>query len=326
VAEHVFTHDELLRLLDRLDLPGILHRFLADPTATAPAAEALAASLPKLLATVEDGRARKTLGRVVPRLLGGAGTGRIVGQALRKLMEGGRHQEVFGFILAQLRATLAEKEASLRTAIEARVREQGGALVGWALGAQIARRVLSQVNGELDRMSGDGSELRDAFDEWMRREIVRIEEEPARAAEIGRAMRRVLAHPSIQGWLWDAWGRLRAAWARDAARPDGRTVPLIEAALANLGALLESDPGVRARVQAAAQAIVPRLLPAAQVQLADFIAEAVAHWDTRTVVERLELRVGPDLQYVRINGTLVGFLVGGLLYALLRLMIGPAAL
>jgi uncharacterized membrane-anchored protein YjiN (DUF445 family) len=44
----------------------------------------------------------------------------------------------------------------------------------------------------------------------------------------------------------------------------------------------------------------------------------VANWDTDTIVDRLELRVGKDLQYVRVNGTLVGFLVGGLLYWLLR--------
>jgi len=319
VAEHVFTQDELARALGQIDLPGILHRFLADPASTEPAAEALASMLPKMLSAVEDGSARKALARIVPRLLGGPGAGRIVARVLRKLMEGRRHQEVFGFVLAQLRSTLAEKEASISAVIEARVREQGGALVGWALGASVARRVLSQINNELDRMSDDGSELRAAFDEWMRREILHIEEDPQRAAEIGRAMRRVLAHPSIRAWLWDAWGRLRTGLEADAVRPGGRTVKLIEGALANLGGLLESDPGARARVHSGVQAILARLLPAGQVQLADFIADAVAHWDTRTVVERLELRVGPDLQYVRINGTLVGFLVGGLLYAVLRL-------
>jgi uncharacterized membrane-anchored protein YjiN (DUF445 family) len=48
----------------------------------------------------------------------------------------------------------------------------------------------------------------------------------------------------------------------------------------------------------------------------------VAGWDTATITERLELRVGKDLQYVRVNGTLVGFLVGGLLYAVLLAAFG----
>ena len=86
--------------------------------------------------------------------------------------------------------------------------------------------------------------------------------------------------------------------------------------------MLEADPAARARVHAAVEAVVASLLPAAQTRLSDFIAQVVANWDTETIVERLELRVGKDLQYVRVNGTLVGFLVGGLLYWLLRISFG----
>ena len=48
----------------------------------------------------------------------------------------------------------------------------------------------------------------------------------------------------------------------------------------------------------------------------------VANWDTATVVDRLELRIGRDLQYIRMNGTIVGFLIGGLLYAVLDTLVG----
>ena len=108
----------------------------------------------------------------------------------------------------------------------------------------------------------------------------------------------------------------------DAAKPNGRTTSFLESALGNLGVLLETDPGARARLQLAAEGIAGSLLPAAQTQLADFIAAVVANWDSDTIVERLELRVGSDLQYVRINGTVVGFLVGGVVYAVLRAIFG----
>lgn len=322
VATHVFTAEEVSGVLARLDLPGILHRFLADPASAHPAALAIAASLPGVLATVEDGRARRLVSRIVPRILGGPGAGQVVARALHGLVEGGRHQEVFGFVLGQLRDLLASKEDALRAAIEERVREQGGRLVGWALGASIARRVLTTVNAELDKMSPDGSELRAAFDEWVRREITRLEQDPARAAEVGAAIRRVVAHDTVQAWLWDVWARLRMALEADAARPTGRTVGYIEGALANLGAMLEADPAARERVHNATQAVVASLLPTAQMRLSDFIAQVVANWDTATIVERLELRVGKDLQYVRVNGTLVGFLVGGLLYWALKATFG----
>lgn len=322
VATHVFTPQEVSGVLARLDLPGILHRFLADPASSRPAAAALATALPRLLASVEDGRARRVMARIVPRMLGGVASGQVVARALHGLVEGGRHQEVFGFILAQVKALLASKEDDLRIAIEARVREQGGRLVGWALGASVARRVLAQVNAELDKMSPDGSELRAAFDEWVRREIRRMEEDPARAAEIGAAIRRVAAHETVQAWLWDVWARLRVALEADAAKPNGRTMALLEGALANIGAMLEAEPAARAGVQAAAEGVVRTLLPTAQERLPGFIAQVVASWDTNTVVERLELRVGRDLQYVRMNGTLVGFLVGGVLFAVLTAVFG----
>jgi uncharacterized membrane-anchored protein YjiN (DUF445 family) len=326
VANHVFTPAEVGGVLRRLDLPGILNRFLTDPQSARPAAEALAAMLPRLLATVEDGRARRVVARIVPRVLGGPGAGMVVARALHGLVDGGRHQEVFGFILGQMKALLTGKEATLRAAIEDRVREQGGRLVGWALGASIARRVLTTVNTELDKLNPDGSEVRAAFDEYVRREIARMETDPARAAEIGMAIRKLVAHETVQAWLWDIWGRMRVAVEADVAKPSGRTVAYLEGALANLGSMLEHDPATRERVDRGAEAVVRSLLPAAQARLSDFIAQVVANWDSATVTEKLELRVGKDLQYVRVNGTLVGFLVGGALYAVLSLVFGQTSL
>lgn len=322
VAGHVFTRGEVAQFLGQVDLPGILHRFLSDPVATRPATEALAALVPRILATIEDGRARRALGRMVPRMLGGRDAGRVIGRALRQIIKGGKHQDAFSFLLSSLKAALASREYAIHRAIETRVIEQGGLLVGWTVGAAVAQRVIAQINAELARMEPERSEMRAAFDEWVRREIVRIEQDPARAAEIGAAITRLLAHETMRGWLGDVWTRLRTAVEEDAARPDGQTIAFIAGALATLGALLESDPGARARLQVAAEAIAGTLLPAAQGQLSAFIAGVVARWDAATVTEKLELSVGPDLQYVRINGTLVGFLVGGVLYALLHAIFG----
>ena len=260
VANHVVTEREVAGVLSRLDIPAILRRFLSDPASSGPAAVALAGMLPKLLETVEDGRARRVVARIVPRLLGGPGSGRVVARALQVLVAGGRHQEVFGFVLAQVRTLLASKQDQVRHVIEERVREQGGRLVGWALGATVAERVLRSLNAELEKISPDGSELREAFDEWIKREITRIEEDPARSAEIGAAIRSVVGHETVQAWIWDVWARLRLALEADAARPTGRTVGFLETAFANLGVMLEQDPVVRARVQTAAEGIVVGLL------------------------------------------------------------------
>lgn len=325
VASHVFTGPEVSNVLARLDIPGVLHRFLSDPAFARPAAQSVAGTLPRVLGSLEDGRAQRMMAHLIPRIVGGAAAGQIVARALRGMVEGGRHQEVFGFVLTQLRDLIAEKEVTLETAIEERVREQGGRLLGWAVGAAIARRVMSVVMAELDKMSPDGSELRAAFDEWVRREIERMETDPERAREVGAALRKVVAHETVTVWAWDIWSRMRAALEADALRPDGRIVGVIEGALDSLGTTLETDPAARERVNASAARLVTTLLPAAQMQISDFIASVVGNWDAATITEKLELRVGKDLQFVRVNGTIVGFLVGGVLYAALRGAFGWAA-
>jgi uncharacterized membrane-anchored protein YjiN (DUF445 family) len=325
VANHVFTEAEMQRVMARIDLAAILHRVLADPATTRPAAEALAASLPRVLLSLEDGRARRLLLRLLPRIVSGPAAARMLARLLRTLMAGGQHQQVFGLALSQLRLVLAAKEDSLREAIQARVRAEGGALVGWLAGAAVARRILGSINQELEKVEPDDSDLRAAFEAWLLAEIDKLENDPERAATIGRAMREAMAHPTVNTWLLDVWARLKTALANDAARGDGRTVALLSGLFANLGALLEQDEGARARVNGMAERMLRGLLPRAQERLSGFIAEVVGNWDTATVVEKIELRVGRDLQFVRINGTLVGFLAGGLLYALLHAIFGRVA-
>ena len=325
VANNVFTGDEVARTLNKLDLAGIIARTLADPATARPAAQALAGMLPKLLTTVEDGRARRVITRILPRMLGGPEAGRLIARALRQLVDGGRHQEVFGYLMIQVKAMLIAREEAIRQAIQDRVREQGGRLVGWVLGATVASRALGVISAELEKMEAEQSELRAAFDEWVRREITRIEEDPARAAEIGAALRRVVAHESVRAWFWDVWSRMRIAFEADAGKPTGRTVAFLEQALGNLGTMLATDPGAHARLQATVQDLVGGLIPAGQAQIAEFVAEVVGGWDAKTITEKVELRIGPDLQYVRINGTLVGFVVGGLAYAVLRAIFGTVS-
>jgi uncharacterized membrane-anchored protein YjiN (DUF445 family) len=322
VSSHVFTEAEVRRVIGRLDLARILQKFLADPAAARPAALALAGSMPRLVASLEDGRARRFLVRLLPRIVSGPAGARLVARVLRAFVTSGRHQEVFSLAVGQLKILLAAREDRLREAIEARVRAEGGAVLGWLAGATVAKRILHAINTELEKVEPEDSELRAAFAAWLAQEIDRLETDPERAAAIGRVLREALSHPSVAAWLMDVWGRLRAALVADAARPDGRTVALLAGLFANAGKLLAEDEAARERLNRAVEGVLITLLPSAQSQLSDFIAGVVANWDAQTVAEKIELRVGRDLQYVRVNGTLVGFLAGGALFALLHWAFG----
>ncbi len=318
LARHVVTEAEVSRLLGQLDVASLLRGVLTHDEVANALARTLAGTLPRALATVEDGRARRMLNRLLPRLLGGQAAGQVVVRALRGLVEGGRHQDVFGFMLAKLRLTMIEKEGVLRRIIEEKISEKGGRLVGWALGATITSRVLTAVNAELTKMDPEGSDIRAAFDYWVREEIDKLEHDPRKLEELGQSLRDFVANETVQAWTWDIWSRLRATLEADVAKPGGYAESLIESAVHHLGDMLATDSGAAARVQRLAERAVARLMPAAQIHIAAFVGDVVASWDTRTLTDRLELRVGRDLQFVRMNGTLVGFLVGGAAFAVLR--------
>src|SRR4051812_48601573 len=160
VAGHVITGAEVSRVLGRLDVSAILSRFLRDKQAAGPAAQALAEMLPRILSSVEDGRARRTMARLVPRLVGGPGAGRVVARALRSLVAGGRHQEVLTFLLGEFRALLESQHDRLSEFIQEKVRAQGGRLIGWVLGAQVAERAIATLRTEIEKMGPEGSSIR----------------------------------------------------------------------------------------------------------------------------------------------------------------------
>ncbi|MFL1461219.1 DUF445 domain-containing protein [Roseococcus sp. DSY-14] len=326
VANHVFTEGEVARVIARLDVARIIGDFLADREASRPAAQALAAALPRLLTTLEDGRAKRLVTRLLPRMAGGPGAAPVVARALRALLAGGRHQAVLDLALDKVKEVLAERQEALREAIKDRVRESGGKVVGWLGGAYVANRVLEAINAELAKMEPGDSSVRQAIEEWLHAEIGRLETDPERAAALGRAIRDALSHPAVAEWLGDVWNRLRATLAADAARPDGRTAAILESALANAGSFLAEDQAARQKLNAAVERTLNTLLPSAQARLADFIAGVVASWDTAEVTEKIELRVGKDLQYVRMNGTVVGFLAGGVLFLLIHALTGGRVL
>jgi uncharacterized membrane-anchored protein YjiN (DUF445 family) len=324
MTTHFFTEREIAAALDRLDLARAVGAWLATPENARTAGRGIARFLPPLMNSFEDGRAVRLIGRLAPRI--GAGLApKLLAGGLRALVDGGRHHALLDFLLATSRGLLHDKEAALKAEIAARVKDQVGSVAGWALAPFIARRVLGAAEAELDRMGLSDSDLRAAFDAWVRREISRIEDDPARAAEIGAAVRNALGHDVVRQWAADVWARLRAGLAADADKEFGRVAEVAAGAIANLGTMLQGDPAMAARLNQAVGRTLAALIPELRGRIEETVQRVAAGWSGAELAERLELTVGRDLQWVRINGTIVGALVGALLWAALTAAFGSAA-
>ena len=129
----------------------------------------------------------------------------------------------------------------------------------------------------------------------------------------------LLANKSVGLWLDTLWQKGRAALIKAARNPDAAMAGKLGEILQSMGASLEHDPQMRRAINQFARRAVAGMAASYGSSIVKLVSETVRGWDARTVTARLEGAVGRDLQYIRINGTLVGGLVGLVLHALDRL-------
>ena len=129
----------------------------------------------------------------------------------------------------------------------------------------------------------------------------------------------LVANKSVGLWLDTLWQKGRAAIIAAARNPDTAMAGKLGEVLKSMGQSLEHDPKMRGAINQFARRAVAGMAASYGSSIVKLVSETVRGWDARTVTDRLESAVGRDLQYIRINGTLVGGLVGLVLHFLDRL-------
>ncbi|WP_256888012.1 DUF445 domain-containing protein [Acidomonas methanolica] len=322
VAGQFFTEDDVTRAIARVGVPDMLAEALRNPENRAALIATVQRALPPIVVLMESGRATCAIRKALPVLLQGEDAARLVARSLRALVDSELHQEVLTFLLARIKHGIHAREPLLRQFIEDRVREQGGRVLGWAIGAGVASRVLTALNMELERIDPSDSSLREGFTNWARQEIDRIEDQPSYRSRLVEAVSGVFTHASLQAWLGELWLRVRDLLIADLGEPQGWSAAVIDAAIEGLAEEFATDETMRRRIEQGTQIAALRLLPTVREMLSHYIAAVVDRWDEVELADRLEQRVGRDLQYIRVNGTLVGFLIGATLDGAARLFFG----
>ncbi|HBK56445.1 MAG TPA: hypothetical protein DDZ76_09215, partial [Xanthomonadales bacterium] len=135
----------------------------------------------------------------------------------------------------------------------------------------------------------------------------------------GRPSERVrdelLANPAVKRWLDGLWEQGRGALLRAANNPDTVLAGRIGELVRQLGTTLGEDPAIRRTVNRYARRAVVGMADSYGETALRLVSDTIRGWDARTITARLEREVGDDLQFIRINGTLVGGLVGTLIHA-----------
>jgi uncharacterized membrane-anchored protein YjiN (DUF445 family) len=165
----------------------------------------------------------------------------------------------------------------------------------------------------------DEHELRQTYDAKLRDLAERLRTDPEQAAKVEQAKLQLLEHPKVREWLSTLWVTGKALVVDGVADPDSELRRTIESLTMRAGEVLRDDPAVAGKVDEALQRMTGHIVTNYAEDMAGVISATVERWDTAETSRRLELQVGRDLQFIRINGTVVGALAGLLIYALTQL-------
>jgi uncharacterized membrane-anchored protein YjiN (DUF445 family) len=158
--------------------------------------------------------------------------------------------------------------------------------------------------------------LRRRFDEALSNFIDKLKHSPEMSAKAEALKEQMLGHPLVEDWAASLWDNARRAAERYRANPDGAPPDALERGISAVGESLLDHPALAAELDGFLIEAVATVIEQHRPEVAELITHTVSAWDPESAVQRLELAVGSDLQYIRINGTLVGALVGLCIHAI----------
>jgi uncharacterized membrane-anchored protein YjiN (DUF445 family) len=177
-------------------------------------------------------------------------------------------------------------------------------------------RLMEEVHKVLEEMTAEDSEWRGHFQQALEDWVVRLRSSPESEQKIAAIIKDTLAHPLLRDYIDQVWQDVRQRILRDAEAEDSKAAALIEQGLRAFADALMQDQAVRTKLNAWIAAFATQAVVAQRHTIADLVRRVIEQWDAETVSRKFELYVGKDLQYIRINGTLVGGTVGLLLHVL----------
>jgi uncharacterized membrane-anchored protein YjiN (DUF445 family) len=293
-----------------------LGSWLADPANARRVAAQAAGVLHGGAALLRDDDVQQLVDRGIVTRLRRAPAAPLAARALELVTAGGRHHALLDDALRLAARLLTENDALIRD----RIRAESPWWVPGKVEEKLGDRVVTAVERTLAAVAADPAHpLRQRYDEAVARFVTSLREDPATMARAEALKGELLDHPAVAAFAHDVWqdakGRL-AAYAERVGAHTAEDPDALERWLAEAGARLAADPVLAARVDAVVGRLGVALVGQARGEVAALIASTVASWDAEATSRKIELQVGRDLQFIRINGTLVGGLVGLLLHAL----------
>jgi uncharacterized membrane-anchored protein YjiN (DUF445 family) len=317
VQTHFLTREVVEHTVDSADVPSRLGALLAAPGRADRLAGDAAVALQAVADLLKDDDVQPAVSALVDRKLHETPAAPVLARVLELVVEGDRHQEVLSAALRGLARFLYEN----RIVFRARMGDASPAWVPDWVDDRVFDRAFTGVLEFLDDVGADPRhELRRSYDARLRAYVHALRTDPDTAARVEEFKKELIEHPAVRTWSASLWTNAKNAVLAAANDPDSELRTRVAAMIRDVAGRLQTDPVLRELVQRQGRRIAGYLAERFAGDLAALVSTTVARWDSEETSRRIELQVGRDLQFIRINGTVVGGLAGLVIYTIAQLI------
>jgi uncharacterized membrane-anchored protein YjiN (DUF445 family) len=317
VQNHFLSHDVLSARLGSMHVAERSARWLSDPEQSQRLARDLAAGVAQAIKAVPEGDVRTLIHESAVARLRSVPLAPMVGTLLSVVATDQRHQVLLDEALRLAGDSLAKNRDELRL----RIKEESPWWVPSAVDSAFQRKLETASQRLIDEVKADPQHpLRLKFDAAFRDFIERLQHSPEIIAKAESLKAQLLDHPAVGEFAASLWDRARGAAERYTAEADSPTLQPLARGINAIGTSLLADPARLQELDDFLTGFAAAVLERHRHEVGTLIAETVRQWDPEVAADRLELAVGRDLQFIRLNGTLVGGLVGLLIYSVSLLL------
>jgi uncharacterized membrane-anchored protein YjiN (DUF445 family) len=313
VEVNFLTPEVLFRKLRQLQVGRRVANWLAAPATAGLVAHSISSALPHLIRSLRNRDLHDFLQRAFGEEFSNPDVAPFLAHAIRLLTTSGEADAIFDRATEVATRWLSENRAQ----VDKLITERSRWWIPRAIDQRIASAVMDGVTELLIGLKNPRSEARAKFRAALVGLVEDLLNSPEQRQQVNDAASRLLVHPDTRAWLRSIWNQLCDAVVEDLAQPESRLSIALEKPISLVAQTLATDEIMQQRIDDAVERIAHSLI-SWRTEIGSFIAEVVRNWDTRTLVERLELVVGSDLQYIRMNGTIVGACAGCLIFIAAR--------
>ena len=315
IKENFLIPSVVARRMRNIDVAGAAGRFLSSP---ADEGTRIRHGASRLIADIFEGLDDERLGGIVKGAIANRlktmEVSPLLGHALASAINEDRHVPMLEAAIRWMARALDANEELIREMVH---KKANWALKLAGLDAKLADAILDGLRKLTTEMSTDPAHpVRQKVEEALAKLANDLQTNPETRARVEEMKEQLLANRSVTLWIDTLWQKGREAIVRAARNPDAAMAGRLGEVLKSMGSSLEQDPRIRAAINQFVRRAAAGLAQSYGTSIVKLVSETIRGWDARTVTGRLEAAVGRDLQYIRINGTLVGGLVGVAIHAL----------